>query len=281
MALQKSGTRSTTAERRQRGGLGSGKGEEAASRRRGKEWVSIGDGETAILRVFPGTFEEVFVHRTPIEIEQGEGKKKKVTTKHYDVACLDQEEVGVPCPGCADDLERRYKFYVWVIVRGNPDALEAHEKKDRLALWSGGVKLFKALNKKHKSKGLENRDIEVSREGTRFETEYEVEWADEENVSLTAADKKLADKIESLDFYTTPPEFDEFYEPPSERSKDDDDEDVGARSQRRGSPFSGDKKTISSTKASSKSGATGLAKLRAKSSGGEEKPGKKIIKKKR
>ena len=31
--------------------------------------------------------------------------------------CLDQNDDGTPCPGCRDDLERRYKFWCRVIER--------------------------------------------------------------------------------------------------------------------------------------------------------------------
>lgn len=282
MALKRRGAAASS----RRTGTTLGKlGEEAATRKRGKEWLSIGEGETAIMRVLPDTFEEVYVHRTPIDVEQEvkvKGKTKtKVVTKHYDQACLDQDEDGTPCPGCADDVERRYKFYVWTIVRDvEPEG--GGKAADKLMLWSGGVKLFKELNKKHKSRGLQNRDIEVSREGTGFDTEYEVEWSDEENVPMSANDKKLAEKVESLDYYTTPPDFDEFYTPPSERERDDDDKDVGEKSLRRGSPLA--KRSGGSTKKSTGTAKTGLAKLKATKESGSARTKstgtKKIIKRK-
>lgn len=257
MALRRGGTKTAASSRRGQA-LGA-KGEEAA-KGRGKDWLSIPDGETAVLRVLPETFEEVYVHRTPIEVDQG----KKTVTKHYDVPCLDQDEDGVPCPGCADEVERRYKFYVWVIVR---DVEEEGSRKssDKLMVWSGGVKLFKKLNMKHKSKGLQNRDIEVSRSGERFETEYEVEWATEKNEPMSTNDKALAKKVKSLDFYTTAPEYDKFYEPPGQRGKEDQDSngDVGAKSLRRGSPLArGKTGTTSRRKIASSTKKTGLAKLK-------------------
>lgn len=279
MALKRRGTAASS----RRTGTTLGKlGEEAASKKRGKEWLSIGDGETATMRVLPDTFEEVYVHRTPIDVEVEVKGKKKTVTKHYDQACLDQDENGTPCPGCADDIDRRYKFYVWVIGR-DQEPEGGGKAVDKLMLWSGGVKLFKALNKKHKSRGLQNRDIEVSREGTKFETEYEVEWADEQNVPMSAADKKLAEKVESLDYYITPPEFDEFYTPPADREReDDDDKDVGEKSLRRGSPLA--KRSGSKTTKASSDGKTGLAKLKANKESGSARTKstgtKKIIKRK-
>jgi hypothetical protein len=71
--------------------------------------------------------------------------------------------------------------------------------------------------------GLRNRDIEVEREGsTKDDTEYHIDWADEENVPLTDEDKALAEKKNDLSRYIKAPAFDDFFKPPGERNKDDE-----------------------------------------------------------
>lgn len=232
--MARSSSRSST--RSSGGGKALGSlGEKAAAKRRGQaDFLKIADGGTVVLRVLVDTMREAYVHRVQFTGSQG-------GTFDKDVPCLDQEDDGTPCPGCAElEGERanpRYKFYVWAIARDyvDPDLTNA-KPKDTLVLWTGGIKLFRQLNKKHKQKGLQNRDIEVSREGVKLKTEYEVEWATERNEPLSAEDKALAAKAKPLDDRVEPPEFDEFFELP-DRDDDKDDKEEAKKGRNRPSAF--------------------------------------------
>lgn len=203
----------------------------AAAAQKGKiQWVKWDDGDVIVLRVLDAgkDFKDAYVHRVPMEKDDGE-------TFYADVPCLDQDNKGVPCPGCADEVDRRYKFWCNVIVRDWED--ESGETKDAIMVWSGGITVAKRLDKLDaRFGGLDKRDIEVEREGKKMkDTKYEIEPATDENEPLSDEDKALGEKRHDLTRYTKPPEFDDFYVPISEREKDD--EDPGAKSTRRGSAF--------------------------------------------
>lgn len=209
-------------------------------------WVKVPDGESAVVRVIDvgKDFRDGFVH--PVEFERKGGK-----TFTRDVMCLDQEDDGTPCPGCRDDLDRRYKFWARVIEREAPkenDSGKTIGYEDEVKILSSGKRLVGALNKKHKKRDLSLRDIEIEREGKGWDTDYSVEWVDEEDNPLTDEDIKLIEDSDvDLDRYTTVPDFDDFYELPDR--DDDDDEKPGERA-KRGSPFAGRKKSSSRSKAS-------------------------------
>lgn len=200
----------------------------AASRTR---WLSLSDGDQIVVRVLDvGTdFKDGYVHRTPVVFTDDSGKSRKIDV---DVMCLDQDEEGIPCPGCKDNLDRRYKFWTNVIVRDWEDP-ETGETKDTLMIWSGGITIARKLGKMDAKHGLRNRDIEIEREGSTFNnTKYDVDWADDENTPLSANDKKLEKGKYDLTRYVTIPDFDDFYKPPGERNRDNDD-DAGQKSLRR------------------------------------------------
>lgn len=235
---------------------------DAAAKQKGKaEWLKLDDGDVAILRVLDTgkEFKDAYVHRVPMQNDDGKDY-------YADVPCLDQDDTGVPCPGCKDDLDRRYKFWTNVIVRGEDD------DPDKLMIWSGGITIAKRLDKLDARYGIGNRDIEVEREGKKMnDTKYEVEWADEEDVPLSDEDKALTEKKHDLSRYSKPPSYDDFYVPVRERDKDDD---VGNESVKRGSAFkrrqkddeaeAGERKTASrrrsSSKASKPAGLAGFGK---------------------
>ena len=199
------------------------------------EWVSIPDGESVVVRIIDtgDDFKDGFVHQVPFK-----GKGGKMWTR--DVMCLDQDDTGEACPGCADDLDRRYKFWCRVILRDAPKT-NAKNKiigyEDKVVILSSGKRMVGAINKKHKKFDLSQHDIEIEREGEEFETQYEVEVLDQDDPSdLSKADKNLIENSTvSLDRYTTVPDFDDFYSTGDDGS--DDDDDVGGKSQRRGSGF--------------------------------------------
>jgi hypothetical protein len=198
------------------------------NKRGGRKWLSIGDGESVIIRPLEegDEFKDCFVHRVPFERE---GK-----TQHIDVPCLDQKNKGVPCPGCKDDIERRYKFYLNCIVRDHEDE-DSDEKADTVMIWSGGITVATRLDKlQAKNKGLMGLDLEVERDGVKKKTKYTIDV--ESKSELSTDDKKLAEKKADLTRYITPPEFDDFYTPPWERDNDDDEGGV-AGSSKSANPF--------------------------------------------
>lgn len=223
-----------TAGRKKKGGT-LGRVAAAAARQKGKtQWLRLDDGDEFTVRVVDvgEDFKDGYVHRVPMEKEDGE--------RYYaDVPCLDQDDKGIPCPGCKDDLQRRYKFWANVIVRDWED--ESGNVADTMMVWSGGITVAKRLDKLDARFGLINRDVDVEREGKKKnDTKYEVEPSTDENEPLSDEDKELiANKKFDTTRYWTPPAFDDFYVPPGERDRDDDDddEDVGSRSVKRGSAF--------------------------------------------
>lgn len=204
-------------------------------------WVKIPDGESAVVRVIDvgKDFRDGFVH--PVDFERQKGKSFT-----RDVMCLDQDDDGTPCPGCRDDLDRRYKFWCRVIEREAPkenDSGKVIGYEDEVKILSSGKRLAGALDKKHKKRDLSLRDIEIEREGKGWDTDYSVEWVDEEDNPLTDEDIKLIEDSDvDLDRYTTIPDFDDFYELPD---RDDDDGEKPGERAKRGSPFAGQKKSSS------------------------------------
>jgi hypothetical protein len=239
----------------ERVGLGGGSVDKHLARpkkRRQGRFVNVGDGNTIVTRAFDTEkyFKDGWVH--PVQFERKDG-----STYTMDVRCLDPDDEGEPCPGCRDDLDRRYKFWLLVIVRDAPKENKAGKvigEEDQIRILSGANRLVKALNQKHKRRNLDRRDVEISQDGEGFEVQYEVEWATDEDVPLTRADKKLIDEaedvIEAFDRYTSIPSEDDFYEPPG-FDNDDDDDDVGERSLRRGGVFDREKKGSTARRRSS------------------------------
>lgn len=220
--------------RRKKSGGSLGRVAEAAAKQgKGKaQFLKLDDGEVAVVRVLDtgDDFEDCYCHRVQMEREDG-------SSYYADVPCLDQDEKGLPCPGCKEDLRRSYKFWTNVIVRGDEDADEKEAQKDRIMIWSSGITIAKRLDKLDARHGLENRDIEVEREGSTMKnTKYEIEWATDENEPLTDEDLELAKQKYDLKRYSKIPEFDDFFVPPGQREGNDDD-DPGEASLKRGSGF--------------------------------------------
>lgn len=204
----------------------------AASRR----FLSIDDGEAAVVRVLSvgADFKDGYVHRVQFEREDG-------SVYFRDIFCLDQKEKGVPCPGCKQELQRRYKFWSNVIVRDWEDE-ETGKTEDVLMILTGGVTIADKLAKMDAKHGLRNRDVEISRTGKKKNTKWEVDWADDEDNPMSANDKKLEKDSYDFEFYTTPPDFEDFFKPPSKRDDDEEDqEEIGRKATsrnvlRRGKP---------------------------------------------
>ena len=256
MAVQRRTRRSTGSNgASSRGGLGNVANnlKQTANRWKRPEWVKFEDGETKVVRLVDvgSDFRDGWVHQVDFE----GGKSRKAFTK--DVMCLDQKNDGTPCPGCRDDLERRFKFWARVIER-EADVVNDSGKvtgyKDQIKILSGGKRLAQALEKKAVRKNIGMRDIEIEREGQGWDTDYTVEWVDEEDSPLTKAEIKMIEESDiDLDRYAYMPDFDTFFELPG-REDEDEDERPGDRA-KRGSAFGERKKR---------------AKFRTSDNGGDE-----------
>ncbi len=236
------------------GGIGSvNKAEEQQKKRaasRDRKWMKLEDGDEVIARLFPPEefWKDGWVHRVKMDSKTG-------WSGYVDIMCLDQDDKGVPCPGCKDELQRRFKFWTPVIVRDYEG--EDGKVADTVMIWSGGITVAKRLNKMAERHDLAKRDIVVARSGsTKDDTEYDIDWEDEEDIPYSAKDKKLLEQAPDLKRYTQQREYDDFYKPLG----DDSDGDTEANSRRQGNPFSrkkqseesnGDKPTTRRRKGSS------------------------------
>jgi len=253
------GSRTKKPAAKERVGLGGGSVDrhlKRAKKKKKQAWYSVGEGNTATVRAVDPRklFEDGYVHKVEFERQDG-------STYEMDIRCLDPDDKGKPCPGCRDELERRYKFWMVVIVRNtvDDDGEPVNEEADgKVRILSAGNRLVKALNAKQRKRDLSKRDIEISQTGTGFDVEYEVDWATDEDEPLSEEDLELLESdeaknvLESFEFHTTIRDEDDFFTATSRSNEDDEDEDIGERSKRRGSVFkdrkAGAKKTRRSVK---------------------------------
>jgi hypothetical protein len=160
------------------------------------------------------------------------------------VPCLDQDDEGTPCPGCRDDLPRKFQGLInliWrdapvfkrdednkVIKKGNDYVVESYE--DQVAVWRSGIELFKQLANKDVSwKGLSTRDAQVTRNGLGLDTTYSIEPEDIDAGAskLSKADEELAKEtydLEAFAQFVDADEFDEIIEGYGGNSSDEDDD---------------------------------------------------------
>lgn len=198
-----------------------------------------GDGDSAIVR-FLEQGEEVYSYwyHDFSHVDKQNGWKTKVP-------CLDQDDKGVPCPGCREDLPRKFEGLINVIWRNAPvfkkdddDKLVKDksgdyiviDNKDQVAVWRGGIELFsKVLKRKDLTyKGLGTRDFEITREGLKLDTTYAVEPADVDAGAsdLSDEDKTLAEDkydLEEIANFKSEEDFNAIIEEQLEADQDGDD----------------------------------------------------------
>ena len=170
--------------------------------------LKLDDGETATVR-FLEEGEEVYFYwyHDFSNMNGSQGWRTKVP-------CLDQDDEGVPCPGCQKRLPRKFQGLANVIWRdapkykkdkeGNIDWDTVDGTEDQVAIWRQGKKVFTKMLpvKDVKYKGLGSRDLEISRSGAGVEdTSYSIEPADLDSgpQPLSAKDKKLAENKYNLE----------------------------------------------------------------------------------
>lgn len=177
-------------------------------------------------------------------VNKQEGWKTKVP-------CLDQEDDGTPCPGCEEDMPRKFQGLINVIWRdapvyakdseGNIDWDKKKGTADQVAVWRAGIELFsKVLGRKDVTyKGLSSRDFEIVRDGVKLNTSYSVEPVvidgETKAVPLSKDDKALAKEKYDLEELARFVDYDDAKKIIEKKiaeydgdDSDDDDEDVSA-----------------------------------------------------
>lgn len=197
---------------------------EAESRRgspgAGALWFRLKAGEDAVVR-FLEQDDDVFwamMHEVPVE-GRSWGR---------DVACLDQDKDGTPCPGCERDLPRRFKGFINLIWDNSPvfkrdkdnrlvkDSTGDNvvlDRRPQVAIWSSGIRLFDDLAEINANyKGLSSRKFRVKRKGEGLETRYSIapEDIDSGPQNFSEAENKLIAAKYDLGVYTVPRSYEDF-----------------------------------------------------------------------
>jgi len=183
-------------------------------------WFRLGAGEETVVRFLEQdeNIHWAMMHEVPVEGRQW-GR---------DVPCVDQERDGTPCPGCEQDLPRRFKGFINVIwddapvfkrdkdgkmVKDSTNDPVILGTKPQVALWSSGIRLFEELAEINANyKGLGSRRFKVKRKGSGFDTKYMVSPEDTDSgpQPLSSAEQALADNKYDLNPYVKPLTYDEF-----------------------------------------------------------------------
>lgn len=127
--------------------------------------------------------------------------------------CLDQDEdgnsIGVPCPGCENNIKRTIRGAINVIWRNSPQLKRGEDgravktnngqfivegTKDELALWVQGVTVFEELaDKDIKYRGLMSRDFTITKKSKGYSIDPVIVDEDGNPGEMSEADYTLAE----------------------------------------------------------------------------------------
>jgi hypothetical protein len=127
--------------------------------------------------------------------------------------CLDQDEdgdsIGVPCPGCENNLKRTIRGAINVIWRNSPQLKRGEDGravktasgqflvegvKDEVAIWVQGVTVFEDLaDKDVKYRGLMSRDFTITKKSKGYSIDPVILEEDGNPGDMSDADYALAD----------------------------------------------------------------------------------------
>lgn len=177
-----------------------------------RRWFRINDKESAVVRFLEEGEDVVsmWAHQLPPPPGRSFGSY---------VACRDQdpetgERIGEECPGCENELKRRFRGLINLIWRDAPvfdkddDGKTNFNKvvgnEDQVVIWETGIEVFEDLQILDESYGgLTNRDFKVRRKGEKLNTSYSI-IPDGDASPVSKTDKKLAEDKFDLNELTTP-----------------------------------------------------------------------------
>lgn len=183
-------------------------------------WFRLSDGDEAVVRFLESEDDTFwcYMHEVPVE-GRSFGRE---------VACCNQENDGTPCPGCEQDLPRRFKGFInliWedapIFKRDNDGKLIKDRdnqpiitgRKPQVAVWGSGIRVFEELDETNTNyRGLKSRKFKVKRKGEKLSTKYHITPADVDSgpQAMSADEKKLADGKYDLNEFIKPPSYDAF-----------------------------------------------------------------------
>jgi len=183
-------------------------------------YFKLKDGEKATVR-FLEQDEDIswcMMHEIPVE-NRSFGRN---------VPCLDQEKDGTPCPGCEQEMDRRFKGFINLIWEeapvfkrdkdgkmvkdstGDPVVIST---KPQVAVWNSGIRLFEELDEINTNyKGLMSRKFVVKRKGDGLSTKYSISPADPDSgpQPMSDEDEALAREKPDLNQFITPSSYEDF-----------------------------------------------------------------------
>lgn len=138
------------------------------------------------------------------------------------IPCIDQdpetgERIGKDCPGCEEDLPRKFQGVINLIWYDAP-VYETNEdgkvnfksvvgREDQVVIWQSGIETFEELQIQDETYGLDTRQFVVRRRGTGKNTSYSVLAVDGGPTEMTKADKALAEEKYDLNEIVEPPAY--------------------------------------------------------------------------
>lgn len=183
-------------------------------------WFRLQDGEEAVVRFLEQDDDTFWCHMHEVPVDNRSFGR--------DVACCDQEKDGTPCPGCEQDLPRKFKGFINVIWddapvfkrddegklvkdKDNSPVIVGH--KPQVAVWGSGIRVFEELDETNANyRGLRSRRFKIKRKGSGLSTKYTIapEDVDSGPQPMTEAEKKLDGSKYDLNEFTKPPSYNEF-----------------------------------------------------------------------
>lgn len=183
-------------------------------------WFRLQDGEEAIVRFLEQDDDTFWCHMHEVPVDNRSFGR--------DVACCDQEKDGTPCPGCEQDLPRKFKGFINLIwddapvfkrddegklVKDKDNNPVVISHKPQVAVWGSGIRVFEELDETNANyRGLRSRRFRIKRKGSGLSTKYTIapEDVDSGPQPMTDAEKKLDGSKYDLNEFTKSPSYNEF-----------------------------------------------------------------------
>lgn len=183
-------------------------------------WFRLADGEEAIVRFLEQDDDIAwcYMHDVP---QEGRNFGR-------DVTCCNQDSDSTPCPGCEQELPRKFKGFINLIWENAPvfkrdkegKLVKDNDKqpiivghKPQVAVWGSGIRVFEDLDEVNTDyRGLRSRRFRIKRKGERLNTKYSIspEHIDGGEKPFSKEEKELEKTKYNLSEFTKTPSYEAF-----------------------------------------------------------------------